>query len=366
MKRFCKSVDITSLSFIKEAVLECLRKKCKRVRPDTVRLFARMGSMTRDEAIESLVARDERYYSTVDAISSHMREELVAGSITLQPIHMRDRRDGRSGKVRRLSVQEITQLLYDHVAVMAMSELNRLMGEHQVSGRKGMGQAYGCRLMRKWVCSSRRRLYFVKLDIRKYYGSADIGKVVEWLGRRIKNGKLMWLVDTLLNTGEPGLNIGSYLSHFVANLYLSDIWHKVMQVIPGVRHALFYMDDMILLGGCRRKLASAARAVVGLVEEKGLTVKPGWQVHEVSHRRPVDTMGVRFSRGCSTIRKVLFKHARRAVVRAVRAVRGRVEPTLHMARRLASYHGWFTSTNSFGFSNRYGEYSLYNTIQEKS
>lgn len=356
MKRFCKKVDISDPAFVRSAVLECLRKRSKRMRPDTVRLFSSVGGVSRTQARRLLSDMDGRYYSIVDSITGIMVSELESGDLTLPPIRMRDKSDGKGGKVRRIAVQEIRQLLYDHVAVMAMWELNRLMGEHQVSGRKGMGQSMGARLVSKWVRGfNGRRFYFAKMDIRKYYNSVDVSRLVSWLGRRVKNARLLWLVDKLLRTGEPGLNIGSYLSHFLANLYLSDVWHYAKQRLDGIRQALFYMDDLLLLGTNRRKLLRDAREVEFLLEAKGLKVKDGWQVHECSVHRPIDVVGVRFSRRLETVRKRIFRKARRALLRVNRAIKGRRRFTRTMACRLSSYHGWLVKASCTGFMRRTGE-----------
>lgn len=356
MKRFCKSVDITDVAFIRDAVLLCLDKSSKRKRPDTVRLFAEVGGLSRTAARKVLTERGELYDKIVDVIAAMMRAEISNERLTLPEVHIYEKEDGHSGKVRKLSVQEIRQLLYDHVAVVALSELNRLMGEHQVSGRKGLGTSYGHNLMRRWVVHAGKKLYFAKLDIRNYYGSVDTAALMTWLARRVKNEKLLWLVETLVNTGDTGLNIGSYLSHYLANLYLSDVWHFAKQRADGIDHALFYMDDMVLIGGNRRTLLRGVRQVVDMVEAKGLVVKDKWQVHRCTVRHPMDVMGIRFSPEAYTLRRRIFKRARRAVIRTRRMLRGRLKPNMRVARRLASFHGWLRRAECSGFSLRTREH----------
>lgn len=351
MKRYCKGVDITDTGFIEAAVRACLAKRAKRMRPDTVRLFASILGVSRSEARRVLDSRDSSYDLAVGAIVEGMRRELSSGMLTLPPIRVRNKIDGHSGKVRKISVQEIRQLLYDHVAVFGLDELHRLMGEHQVSGRKGMGLSYGLKLMHKWVARASGKVYFVKLDIRRYYESVDTGALMEWLSRRVKNDSLMQLVRTLVSTGERGLNIGSYLSHFLANLYLSDVWHAAKQRMGGVRHALFYMDDMTLIGSNRRKLAAAASKVQSMIEAKGLAVKE-WQVVRCSRNHPIDVMGVRFCAGSETLRKRIFRRARRSLIRAGRALRGRAKATSCLLYRCASYRGWLLRSDCSHFMRR--------------
>lgn len=353
MKRYCKNVDITDLPFIESAVFACLVKKCKRQRRDTVKLFARICACNLATAYEILMQRDERYGRAVQKIARIMRGEILRGRLTLPRIHVKAKHDGDSGKIRKISVQHIWQLLYDHVAVMAMRELNKLMGEHQVSGRRGMGGSYGQRLVRKWVQRSKKRVYFAKLDIRHYYESVNTERLMTWVERHVKNPRLMWLIRTLTATGESGLNIGSYLSHFLANLYLSDVWHFAMQQTDGVKHALFYMDDLLLIGSNKRKLSKAVYAIIERIElTKGLQVKPNWFIRACSTERPIDIMGIRFSPRRQTIRKRIFRRARRAFLRLARFMRHHAKASIKLARRVVSYNGWFSRTNCKTFISR--------------
>lgn len=365
MKRFCKHIDITDVAFLRRAILECLQNRPKRMRPDTIRLFAAIGDVSRTKAKQILSFCEDEYMDIVKKIAECMSAELISEKLTLPPIHVRERLDGNNGKKRRIAVQEIRQLFYDHVAVIAMRELTRLLGEHQVSGRKKMGLSYGFRMMEKWVVRTKKKLYFVKMDIRHYYDSVNTQDLLNMLKKRVKNDKLLWLVETLINSGEPGLNIGSYLSHFLANLYLSDVWHYAKQHVDGVKHALFYMDDILLIGHNKRKLKRAALEVIDKINAKGLTIKPGWQVHQCTAKRPIDIMGMRFSSNRKTLRKRVFRRARRSILRTKRALRGRLAVTQNRAFRSASYHGWLINASCFNFITRLKEQSAVKRIFRK-
>lgn len=349
MKRYCKEVNISSLPFIEAAVLACLAKKCKRERRDTVKLFARICKCEHKEAYEILMDRGEAYGNAVHTIAVTMQREIRNRELRLPKIRVKEKQDGSSGKVRKISVQHIWQLFYDHVAVLAMQELNKIMGEHQVSGRKGMGGACGQRIIRKWL-SAKKRVYFTKLDISRYYDSVNADKLIAWLGKRVKNERLMWLVSTLIKTGEKGLNIGSYLSHFLANLYLSDVWHYAMQKTEGIKHALFYMDDLLLVGSNKRKLKKSICEVIELIKEKWLKVKDGWYIRACEDNRPIDIMGVRFSRKKETLRKRIFRRARRAIIRLARFVRKHAKASVRLARRVVSYNGWISRADCKRFA----------------
>lgn len=72
MKRYCKKVDIGNALFIQTCVHECLRKRCKRLRPDTLRLFAEVGGLCKADAHLVLDERGPVYDFVVGRIARGM------------------------------------------------------------------------------------------------------------------------------------------------------------------------------------------------------------------------------------------------------------------------------------------------------
>lgn len=105
-------------------------------------------------------------------------------------------------------------------------------------------------------------------------------------------------------------------------------------------------------------------AVAGL-SELGLQVKPSWQVWEVEVRHPVDMMGFRFSAYRTTLRKRVFKAARRVLLRAARRLERGGYMGLRCAFRLASYNGYTAATDCHMFLERVGARFLYNKAFKK-
>ena len=239
-----------------------------------------------------------------------------------------------------------------------MEELTRRIGVTQVSSIKGRGAHYGKKFIEKWLRNNKSLKYAVKLDIKDFYGSLDITLLLLWISRRIKNTKLLWLISSLLGVIPKGLPIGSFLSQTIANIYLSDIWHYAKErliyrrnlsrsgnyhkTMHAVKHCLFYMDDMLFLGTNKRRLKSACKAIVAFIENTlHLKVKSDWQIHKISVNHPIDIMGFRFSHNLTTLRKRVFRLARRSIIRAKRKVR-----SLKFCVRLMSYKGYMDYTAS--------------------
>lgn len=358
MKRLCKKVDIFDRAFIERAVRACLAPGKKRRRADTVAYFADIAKCSLAEAREFLVARDARYDAAVLRVVEQLRDEMLAYRLRLGRVFTQHRKDPSSGKVRRISILHVKQLLFDHVAVLGLAEVQRRVGVYQCSGYVGKGAHYGARAVRRWLRGEAPR-YAVQMDISHYFESIDHDRLMEYLRRRVKNEDLLWLVERLISTCEKGLHVGSYLSQTLANLYLSDLYHEVgerMRARNGERlvsHVLFYMDDFLLVGSNERHLRWAAERVAEYAAQLGLTIKPGWRVFRVARRdeagQPVDMMGFRFYRNVVTIRRRIFLRARRMLLRVMARVRECRQVPVSMARRCLTYKGYFDFSNCARF-----------------
>ncbi len=370
MKRKCKGVDITNRELVKRAVLECLRPAKKRQRGDTRRLFSQLLRVKPAVARQALMERGELYMRGVELLVDMLTERIRARKLELRPVYQKRRMDPSSRKVRKISVLSIEQLLLDRVAVAGLSELGRRIGEYQVSSIPQRGAHYGKRAVERWLRKSSCR-YACKLDVRDFYGSIKRPLLLDWLHKHVKNRPLLWLVGQLLYMAPEGMAIGSYLSQTLANIYLSELYHLAMERcvskrgVRQVSHALFYMDDMLLLGSNKRQLRYAAFRLMEQAGELGLQVKPSWQVWRVEVRHPVDMMGFRFSAYRTTLRKRVFKAARRVLLRAARKLERGGYMGLRCAFRLASYNGYTAATDCHMFLERVGARFLYNKAFKK-
>lgn len=61
--------------------------------------------------------------------------------------------------------------------------------------------------------------------------------------RKLKDARLLALLDGIVDSAENGVPIGNYLSQFFANLYLSELDHVIKEEM-GIRY--YYRLRMIL------------------------------------------------------------------------------------------------------------------------
>ena len=184
---------------------------------------------------------------------------------------------------------------------------------------------------------------------------------------------LLLLVEALLNMSPRGcLIIGGYLDAWLFNLVMSYVLRYILsleKVRRGTRQRLVvalvaYADDVAIMGRRLADLRSAARtAAKWTLKTFGLTFKPGgdevaFLSIEEEHRRrhltrpaargcPVlDIVGFVIRRTYTTVRRAIFRRARRQYLRAGREVDKSGTVPLFRAYKLASYYGYFTQTNS--------------------
>ena len=283
----------------------------------------------------------------VEIVIEKIQKEIVDGNILFPPIWYREKIDGSSGKVRRIGIQNIKQQLYDYVAVEALNPVLKRIGEFQYASIKGRGTTKGKEIISRWI-RNRDVRYFVKLDVRKCFESIDHNLLMEFLEKHIKNEKLIWLIKMLISNFERGLSIGSYLSQYLCNLYMSILYHYIMEELYKtrrgkrvnlVRHCLIYMDDILMIGSQRRDMEKAVKQVIKKAEYMGLVIKPNYQVKPIDGNC-IDMMGYKIYRTHTEIRGRIFLRVRRSFRRARKRI------ALRTAKKCISYYGYLKHTNS--------------------
>lgn len=285
-------------------------------------------------------------------ISVDVKLRIEDKSLNLEKPKISLRRDGMSGKVRKIALEPIMQQVIEHVVVGCMNELwSKKLCFHQYASIKGKGQTAGAKQIQKWVKAG-ETTYFVKCDVIDCFGSIRHDVVMRFLRRDIgKNKKLLWCVKALLKCHSDngiGLLIGSLLSQFLCNYLLSYVYRHIDDLykirrgkrIRLVTHVLFYMDDFLITATDRRNLTVAIRSVVQYMNDiLGLKIKL-WHIRQ--HAKTfIDMMGyVICDNGRIKVRHRIFRRARRAFMRV-----WLTPNSLKRSRRVSSYFGYLKLSN---------------------
>lgn len=347
MKTYCKRADPSDPAQIETFIWDCLQPKLKRKDySDFTSRYCRTPSKEIRRMAASGIGLTDALQEAVRNVALEISERIRQRDLRLDPIKYQERRDGLSKKVRSIGLMSVMQQVMEHVAVGCMQELWTAKYErHQYASIKGRGQLQGAKTIVKWTKRGKTK-YFVKLDVRKCFASISRDVCMKWLGRDIgKNALLLWFVDSLLQMHGDGLVIGSLLSQFLCNYFMSYAYRFVKDLhkerrgkkTKMVECALFYMDDILLAGNDRRNLVSAVRKMARYMSASfGLEIKDTWHVRK--HKDAgIDMMGyVVTSEGKLKIRRRIFIRARRAFARLANG-----DKRLQTACRVSAYFGFF-------------------------
>lgn len=263
MKRYCKNIRLDK-DWIMACMLECFSDKWKR--RDVAGFLAgyQTGQPLSVRAVSRLI-QEKR--SNVDPLLERAAEDLAREikerDVHFPEIHYSMRYDGNSGKLREIGVESIKQQIYNYVAVNALKELfERKIGKYQCASVPGRGQVYGKNAIERWIRKNPDKTRAgAKADVRHCYPSINTRKLMRFLRKQVKNDDLLYLVETLIASYKQGLSIGSYLSQWLCNYYLSFAYHYAQQKLFKVQKRrgqekrtrlfykiIFYMDDILILG----------------------------------------------------------------------------------------------------------------------
>lgn len=373
MKKYCKNIDITERELISRAVYRCIDNKY--TRSDTLCMFEEYSGV-KCELICKLIKEYGKYivYPLVETVIDGIQQELINKKIVIKQIWYSEKVDPSSFKIRRIGIQDIKQQIYDYIAVEGLSPFFCRIGEYQCAAIKGRGQIKGVNIIKRWMRNKNIR-YAGKADIRKCYESISKRQIMRFLKKHIKNDLLLWLINKLISTFEFGLSIGSYLSQFLCNLYMSQLYHEISENMYRVRkhrdgtservnlvkHVIFYMDDILILGTNAKDVHKAMSLIIKYADKKmGLEIKPSWTVFmtKIEDKKNdvgqfIDMMGFRIYRWHVTIRRRVFKRIRRNYMRVRKMIKTHKKIPIIYAKRCISYNGQIKNSDSFKFKRKY-------------
>lgn len=175
------------------------------------------------------VTRFLETHPDLDRLAERIADEIREGRYLDTRITYFNRVEPISGKHRVIGRESVRHQIYDHVAVMALQPLfDAKVGRWQTASIPNRGTIDARRAIKRWA-RERSSKWFVKLDVRKCYPSIDRTTLKAMLTRDVGDPILLRLVFHLIDRyqGDNGLNIGSHLSQWLANYYLSHAYHWI-------------------------------------------------------------------------------------------------------------------------------------------
>lgn len=240
-----------------------------------------------------------------------------------------------------------------HICIRALEPaLTRGAYFHSHAAIQGKGVHSAARYIKRYIHRHRgEKIYFLKLDIKKFYPSIPIERLKQKLARVCKDEYLLsmayWILDSneiILPDGtreKKGLLIGFYSSQYFANFYLQDLDHHIKERMRP-KYYIRYMDDLLLFDSDKRKLKRIGERIMRELAEEGLELKSLPQVRDLRDV-PLNFIGFKFRKDRTGIRKPIY-------LRAMRLIRRMGKKLPHLSAKdaasLISYLGWFKITDT--------------------
>ena len=202
---------------------------------------------------------------------------------------------------------------------------------------KGRGVHRAKKDIDKAIASYNGDVYYLQMDIKKFYPSVDNKIMCNIVEKKIKCKDTLWLLQEIINSTK-GLPIGNYLSQYLGNLYVTYLDHYVKNVLK-VKHYYRYCDDIVVLSDSIEMLQETSIVVSNrLQQELKLNLKDLSKVNHVSSG--LDFLGFVFLGTHVRLRKSIATGFKRT---AGRFCKGK---SMRDFTGTMSYNGWIKASNS--------------------
>lgn len=277
-------------------------------------------------------------------------------------------KSSKKGKWRDLYIPSLDDHIIAHMLMIAsMEAFTRGMHPHCCGSVPGRGIKHVQKTVENWMKNDRQCRYFVKLDIRKFFDSIDGELLKQTLRRKIGDEKVLECFDQIIDSAPSACPVGYYTSPWLANLFLEDLdWFVEQNLykerrgkrIKFVRHYLRYVDDILLIGTSETDLRKAINSIKEKLAEKGLEIKPQWEIKRIGKHEVVDEKrrmkpgtywcdigGYKFCKDATVMRDGIYLETKRLAKQMHK--QGYYKE--HQCRTMMSDLGWVKHSDSKGF-----------------
>ncbi|MFN0215205.1 MAG: reverse transcriptase domain-containing protein [Saprospiraceae bacterium] len=235
----------------------------------------------------------EIYRADLDLNLIRLREQILSGLVEVGNYHYFKVYEP---KERQICAAPFSERVLHHALMNVCHEhFERQQLSDSYASRKGKGTYAALEQAQRFSCNYR---WYLKLDVRQFFGSVHHGVIRKQLGRLFKDPGLLEILGKILdsyktagpvrellptkditvqssgvrsihasaNDGARGLPIGNLTSQYFANHYLSPLDRFIKEALR-VTAYVRYMDDMVLWSNEKTRLQNALEWIGAFVED---------------------------------------------------------------------------------------------------
>lgn len=227
---------------------------------------------------------------------------------------------------------------------------------HTCASLKDRGIRKASELITKYMKDAYNTRYCLKIDINKFYPNVNHLILKNLLRKKFKDKRLLDLLFMIIDSypGEKGIPIGSYLSQFLANFYLTYFDHWLKEEMK-VKYIVRYMDDVVIFHRSKRYLNKLYHQMNDYLKENlDLKIKDNWQVFPTA-KRGVDFVGYRHFYGYKLLRKTTCKRFKKKMLHIKEKQDKKQMINYSEWCSANSYTGWLKWCDSYRLRKKYVE-----------
>jgi retron-type reverse transcriptase len=297
----------------------------------------------------------QRVMADVPAHIKKIQEMLTNNTYKPSPYNIFIRYDHLNKKTRKIQRPAFfpDQVIHWLVVMATKDALMRGMYHWNCGSIPGRGIKRGYIGVNRWLRDDKKNTkYTLKMDIRKYYDSVPHDKLMAVIRHKIKDERMLRLIQQIVDTTETGIPIGNYTSQWFANIFLESLDHYIKEKL-GVKYYVRYIDDMVLFGRNKKELHKARIAIAKFLQtEMGLELKDNWQVFNTDSRG-VDFLGFVFHRTHIRLRARNFLSLVRQANKIKKKIAAKVAIPFKMAAGMLSRIGQLCHIQAYKIWEKY-------------
>jgi retron-type reverse transcriptase len=178
------------------------------------------------------------------------------------------------------------------------SALNRIFEPtfiaHSFSCRKGKGTHKGVdalgKMLRQVSQNHMGSCFALKCDVHQFFASVDHGILLNILGRRIKDERVMALLTNIIRSFSLGIPIGNLTSQLFANVYMNE-FDQFMKHTLRIKHYVRYTDDFVIVAQDEASLRALFSPIASFLHQYlQLSLHP-YKMSIRKYRQGIDFLG---------------------------------------------------------------------------
>ncbi|MBI1968842.1 group II intron reverse transcriptase domain-containing protein, partial [Candidatus Woesearchaeota archaeon] len=189
-----------------------------------------------------------------------LRTELLLQTYHPQPLKTFILRDPKTRKISKSAFRD--RVVHHAIGNLIEPFFNKRFIHDSFANRLGKGTLNAVKrfddFKRKVSKNNTIRCFVLKADVKSYFDTVNHQILLQILGKKIKDQRMMWLIKKILDNhqGENanrGMPLGNLTSQFFANVYLNELDQYVKHKLRA-KYYIRYVDDFAILHQSREML----------------------------------------------------------------------------------------------------------------